>query len=115
MTDSLLARGPEGITPYRKDLSQSREQLEHFRDWVYSSIRPIAQTIAGQPVYVGRKKRGLRMAKSASDLEPLDSHPLAGLSRPLTPWTLFPPVQTGHSLSANEESGLEPSLRADHE
>ena len=34
-----------------------REQLEAFRGWVYSHIRPIAETIAGQEIMIGRKSR----------------------------------------------------------
>ena len=70
VTQSLLAQGPAGFPSQRTDLSKAREQLQHFRGWVYTSIRPIAQRIAGQAIRVGRTK-GPRTQKQAADVKPL--------------------------------------------
>ena len=72
----VLARGPSGMTQ-RSSLSSSTEQLRHFTGWVYSSIRPIAQRIAGQPIRVAKTMPG--RTKSIADLKPLDEHPLLNL------------------------------------
>ena len=46
------------------NFQKTLEQYRHFRDWVFAAIRPIAQTIAGQPIHLARyevstkKKRG---------------------------------------------------------
>lgn len=41
----------------RQRAFDSREQLKHFRNQVYTSIRPIAQTIAGQPFRLAKIDR----------------------------------------------------------
>ena len=80
VTSDLLAHSPSGLPVHRTDLSQAQEQLRHFSGWVYSSIRPIAQRIAGQPIHVGRVKSPRRLAsKSAGSVEPLDTHPILDL------------------------------------
>jgi len=79
VADTLMARGPSGITTHRPDLAQATEQYRHFTGWAYASIRPIAQRIAGQPIHVGRKRRSMRGAKAATVVEPFDSHPLLDL------------------------------------
>lgn len=33
-------------------------QYQHFRGWVYASVRPICQAIAGQPIRVARERAG---------------------------------------------------------
>jgi len=80
VSTELLARGPSGVPTQPTDLSQAQEQLRHFSGWVYASIRPIAQRIAGQPIHVGRTRSPRRTAsKSASNVEALDSHPILDL------------------------------------
>lgn len=78
--ESLMARGPSGLPVQSPDLFRSAEQLRHFRGWVYSSIRPIAQRIAGQPIFVGRLKSKRTLGTKAwLDAEPFDSHPIIDL------------------------------------
>ena len=80
MTSDILAQGPSGITPHRADLSKAKNQLQHFAGWVYSSIRPIAQRIAGQPIHVSKAgQRRPSRRKKFSDLDPLDSHEILDL------------------------------------
>jgi HK97 family phage portal protein len=79
-TSGIFADGPK--------LGASKEQLNHYNGWVYSSIRPIAQRIAGQPIRLARKvrrstARGLKdcptwVKQSAPGraLELIESHPL---------------------------------------
>ena len=77
--DALLAQGGSGL-PFatRTDLSKATEQLKHFRGWVYASVRPIAQKIAGQPIHVGKEARP-RGTKATATLKPFESHPLLDL------------------------------------
>lgn len=69
---------------------RSAEQLNHFRGWVFASVRPIAQTIAGLRVSVGVKqsaapnkgratKFGMPqfIKEMTSDVEVVENHPLA--------------------------------------
>ena len=80
VTNDLLARGPSGLPVERTDLSKASEQLRHFSGWVYASIRPIAQRIAGQPIHVGKVKTPRRLGtKALNNAEPLESHPLLDL------------------------------------
>jgi HK97 family phage portal protein len=95
---------------------RSSEQLAAFRDWVYTSISPIAKRIAGQSLRVGivkggndrsgavqkpgmaQRSAGLRlktpqfMHKNLEDLEPMDDHPLVDLfnnpNEVMVPWSL---------------------------
>jgi HK97 family phage portal protein len=80
-TEKLLAQGSAGL-PYaeRSDLSRASEQLKHFKGWVYASVRPIAQKIAGQPVHVGKEAKP-KTTKAQATLKPFDSHPLLDLFR----------------------------------
>ena len=81
VTNELLARAPSGLPVFQPDLFQSHEQLLHFRGWVYASIRPIAQRIAAQQIFVGkvgRKPRGTKRHQP-TDVKPLDSHELLDL------------------------------------
>lgn len=79
-TETLLANGPSGVQNFRSDLSNSAEQLRHFKGWVYSAVRPIAQRIAGQPIHVGRAKSvGKIGTKAPDDITPLDNHELVKL------------------------------------
>lgn len=75
----LMGAMPQGVPVHRQDLSQAAEQLDHFTGWVYSSVRPIAQKIAGQPIHVGKKRGKVRGRKGYAELEPLESHPLLEL------------------------------------
>lgn len=80
-TETLLARGPSGFFT-DSDWSKSAEQLKHFSGWVYSSIRPIAQKIAGQPVYVSRKRGGIDRrisTKAVTNQNVIANHPLIKL------------------------------------
>jgi len=81
VTDEMLARGPAGIATQSPDLARAQEQLCHFKGWVYASIRPIAQKIAGQPIHVGRMKGQMRRTKrhQPTDVDPLENHPLLDL------------------------------------
>ncbi len=75
----LMSRGPSGALSQRSEFSKAAEQLRHFTGWVYASVRPIAQKIAGQPIRVGRAGSGPKRMKQAPDAEPLDSHPILDL------------------------------------
>lgn len=80
MTESMLSAGPSGLPMHRPDLFNSAEQLRHFRGWVYSAIRPIAQKIAGQPIHVGRRRTAPGGKKNvAGDIEPLEDHEILRL------------------------------------
>ena len=82
VTSELLARGPSGLPTHRPDLAHATEQLRHFKGWVYASIRPIAQRIAGQPIHVGRVKspdRFVTKRHQPTNVEPLDNHPILDL------------------------------------
>ena len=79
-SDVLTPVTSGGIFSHRSDLSKASEQLKHFTGWVYSSIRPIAQRIAGQPIHVGKRKGKRKLGiKSYEDVKPLDSHELLEL------------------------------------
>jgi len=79
VSTELLSRGPSGALSQRSEFSKAAEQLRHFTGWVYASVRPIAQTIAGQPIKVGRAGARPRRVKQTPDAEPLDSHPILDL------------------------------------
>lgn len=84
-----------------------REMYSHYRGWTYAAIRPIAQTIAGQPVRVGRelgpaeKPRSGRLATKGllpswlkqTEVEQYETHPLLdAIARPnpvMTSWHLL--------------------------
>ena len=78
-TDQLLAQGGSGL-PFasRTDLSKATEQLRHFSGWVYSSIRPIAQKIAGQEIHIGKEVKP-KTTKGEATLKPFDDHELLRL------------------------------------
>lgn len=60
---SLGGGGPAGPS-----LNHHAEQYRHYNGWVFSSIRPIAQTVARQPLRVARakKKSALTLPKSTA-------------------------------------------------
>ncbi len=80
-------------------------EYQRFRGWVYSAIRPIAQTIAGQPIHVAKLNRtpgnrGIhrdlvpnRLKAMASNLELYERHPLldvfANPNVAMTSWHLL--------------------------
>ncbi len=77
---AMLAEGPAGSVATRTDLSTAAEQLKHFSGWVYASVRPIAQRIAGQAIRVGKKKGKRRVGvKAFQDAEAFESHELLDL------------------------------------
>ncbi len=79
-TSNVFASSPGGPTSGKADFAKSKEQLRHFKGWVYASIRPIAQRIAGQEIKVASTGSGRRLGlKSTDNLDPLDSHPLLDL------------------------------------
>jgi HK97 family phage portal protein len=77
----MLSRGPSGALSQRADFGRAKGQLQAFRGWVYASIRPIAQKIAGQPIQVGRVAGGPRRLtkQGTQDADPLPSHPILDL------------------------------------
>jgi HK97 family phage portal protein len=80
--DEMLAVSRGGLPFNAPNLGNAAEQLRHFTGWVYASVRPIAQRIAGQPIRVARvgKSRPIRGTRAVTpDAEPLDSHPLLDL------------------------------------
>lgn len=82
VTSDILSHGPTGLPVHRVDLAKAGEQLRHFKGWVYASIRPIAQRIAGQKIHVGRKisARSIGVKNhQPTDVEPIENHPLIGL------------------------------------
>ncbi len=79
-TASVFANNPGGPISQRADFAKASEQLKHFSGWVYASIRPIAQRIAGQPIHVGKAGSSTKLGlKSADKPDPIDSHPLLDL------------------------------------
>jgi hypothetical protein len=81
------------ILGIRDDSAKAEELARHYTGWVYSSVRPIAQRIAGQPVRVARipkradvlrREMGFsrmpvalrRHYEMGHDVEVLDDHPL---------------------------------------
>lgn len=76
ISSDLLSRASTGgLDVERRDFSHAAEQLRHFRGWVYASIRPIAQKIAGQPIQVG-KLRSTPKRRKQPDAEPFTTHPI---------------------------------------
>ncbi|MGE3180936.1 MAG: phage portal protein [Phycisphaerae bacterium] len=72
----------------------AQEQLSHFKGWVWSAVRLVAQRIAQQRVCVGKKPTRGRRHKSAGEcIEPLESHSLldalADPSELQTYWSLM--------------------------
>lgn len=65
-SSAILSDGPNATGSTRTDLSKAEEQLKHFTGWVYASVRPIAQKIAGQPIRVGVRKRPSKTKTSPS-------------------------------------------------
>lgn len=53
----------------RQRIADATEQLSHFRGQVYTSIRPIAQRIAGQPIRLARIGRVSRKNRAAEPRE----------------------------------------------
>lgn len=89
--DGLLSFGATaGRWSESRDRARAQDQLEVFRDWVYTSIRPIAMRIAAQPMHIGRltrtkaspKKRAKDYTlphgwrKQADNIEVLEEHEL---------------------------------------
>jgi HK97 family phage portal protein len=71
-------------------LVESQEQLLHFRGWVWSAVRLVAQRIAGQLVCVGNPPAGSRYKSSMGQrIEPLDSHPLLDALADPNPWMSY--------------------------
>lgn len=93
LRNQMIAQGPNGNLVQRNDFFRSTAHLDYFRGWVYASIRPIAQKIAGQTVKVGRKVAMAKRAKSKVDFEEIEAHPLAEkLCNPnslMTGWALM--------------------------
>ncbi|MCH8043485.1 MAG: phage portal protein [Planctomycetes bacterium] len=76
----LIGAGPSPDGMNRADMSKAADQYRHNRGWVFASIRPIAQKIAGQPIRVGRVtgSPGVR-SKGATKPDPLPTHPILDL------------------------------------
>lgn len=96
--EMLAEGGPRSPLVQRSDFSRASEQLQHFRGWVYASIRPIAQKIAGQPLRVGRVRAARSVGNKqpgqpAQNVEQLDSHPildmLADPNELMVAWSLM--------------------------
>jgi len=94
--EAILAQSSGGSAyTSRHDLTKASEQLKHLRGWVYTSIRPIAQRIAGQPVHVGLMSslRPSSTKSTGAHPEALDGHPLIDLiSNPndvMVAWSLM--------------------------
>lgn len=102
--EPLLASGP-GAGPPPVNLGAAKEQLAHFKAWVYAAVRPTAQRIAGQSVRVGRKAQRRAGRKAFPELAPawvkalpddvevVERHPLLdALADPnpiMVPWSLM--------------------------
>ena len=93
LRNQMIAQGPNGNLVQGNDFFRSTAHLDYFRGWVYASIRPIAQKIAGQTVKVGRKVSMGNRAKSKVDYEEIESHSLTEkLCNPnslMTGWALM--------------------------
>jgi phage portal protein BeeE len=56
-------------------IPSAQEQFLHFRGWVWSAVRLVAQRIAGQAVCVGRRpSRGRRFKNIGEHIEPMENH-----------------------------------------
>jgi HK97 family phage portal protein len=73
---SVPAMMTSGVPQRALSISSAQEQLMHFRGWVWSAVRLVAQRIAGQPVCVGKRPKGRRYKSLGEKIEPLESHPL---------------------------------------
>jgi phage portal protein BeeE len=76
---SVPAMLTSGVFPQRTlSISEAQEMLLHFRGWVWSAVRLVAQRIAAQPVCVGKKptRRRIKASSIGEKIEPLESHPL---------------------------------------
>lgn len=101
VSDSVLAGNTYGFDRGYSKLTQAREQYGHNRGWVYTAIRSIAQTVARQPLCVGRIGRPSQrkllvpdwLKSMADNVEPIESHPLLlALSDPnpvMVRWSLM--------------------------
>jgi HK97 family phage portal protein len=66
-----------GVFPQRTlSIASAQEQLMHFRGWVWSAVRLVAQRICAQPVCVGKKPTRRRYKSIGEKIEPFESHPL---------------------------------------
>jgi HK97 family phage portal protein len=79
-----------GFNTHPMSVVTAREQMLHFRGWVWSAVRLIAQRIAGQCVCVGKKPKRARRTKSIGDaVAPLESHPLLDALADPNPWMSY--------------------------
>lgn len=68
-TEDVMATGPTGA-PFGREqkMESAKQQLDAFRSWVYSAIRPIANTVAAQPVIVEKgSTTGTKAVRQLSD------------------------------------------------
>jgi HK97 family phage portal protein len=71
-------------------LVRAQEQFLHFRGWVWSAVRLVAQRIAGQRLCVGNQPTGSYYKSSMGQrVEPLDSHPLLEAMYDPNPWMSY--------------------------
>ncbi len=71
-----LVQASAGYNNRPLSLMLAQEQMLHFRGWVWSAVRLVAQRIAGQMVCAGKRATGRRYKSIGEKIEPLDSHPL---------------------------------------
>lgn len=110
MTQAMMARGPSGVPVFRPELHRAQDQYRHFRDWVYASIRPIAQRIAGQPIHVGRATRATAPRTSKRhqpiNVEPFENHELLDLFHDpnglMVAWSLMFSTVAGLELTGRQ-------------
>jgi hypothetical protein len=78
---ALADNGPRGVFARGTHLGSDKARLCAFRDYVFTSIRPIAQCIAGQSITVAKRNPGPKRRRDASeDVVAVDaSHPLQQL------------------------------------
>lgn len=83
IADVLGANDPGLAGRQQMRALSSAEAMRHYRSYVYTAIRPIAQAIAGQPIRVGVPKKPSRTkrlsAKFLENYEPVETHPILDL------------------------------------
>jgi phage portal protein BeeE len=85
-----LTTASAGFSHRPLSLVRAQEQFVHFKGWVWSAVRLVAQRIAGQQVCVGNPAKGQGYKSSIGmEVEKLYSHPLLDALYDPNPWMSY--------------------------
>jgi HK97 family phage portal protein len=84
-----LVQASAGYNNRPLSLMLAQEQMLHFRGWVWSAVRLVAQRIAGQVVCAGKRATGRRYKSIGENIEPLESHPLLEILADPNDWQTY--------------------------